>query len=219
MTILYIKTHNVTGLKYFGKSMRSDESFDTYRGSGKYWLNHIKKHGYDVTTTIFAKFDETVEEQRKLLVETALKFSIDNDIVKSKDWANLKFENGLDGNPKGIEFSEETHKKWKLRSSGENNPMYNNGEKVSGTKNGRHKDNFTGDIEEIGKKISEKIKGKKTWNYGKKNIYSDDVIKKMSDAKKDKPQPRMECPYCGREGAICWIKGHHMKKCKENNID
>lgn len=33
--------------------------------------------------------------------EIALKFSEENNIVKSKESANMKTENGLDGNPKG----------------------------------------------------------------------------------------------------------------------
>lgn len=44
---LYEKIHNKTGLKYFGKTTQNPY---TYQGSGKRWKNHIKKHGYDVTT-------------------------------------------------------------------------------------------------------------------------------------------------------------------------
>ena len=47
---LYIKTHNKTGLKYLGKTTKKDQH--KYKGSGKYWLKHIRKHGYDVTTEI-----------------------------------------------------------------------------------------------------------------------------------------------------------------------
>jgi len=53
MTIyyLYIKTHNITGLKYLGYTKRKDPY--KYKGSGDYWTKHINKHGYDVTTEIF----------------------------------------------------------------------------------------------------------------------------------------------------------------------
>jgi hypothetical protein len=37
-----------------------------------------------------------------MLIETAEKFSEDNNIVKSKEWANHIPENGLDGYPKGV---------------------------------------------------------------------------------------------------------------------
>ena len=35
---LYVKTHNVTGLKYFGKTTRNPL---TTNGSGVYWKSHI----------------------------------------------------------------------------------------------------------------------------------------------------------------------------------
>lgn len=86
---LYVKTHNITGLKYFGKTIRKDPH--KYKGSGKRWKNHIKKHGYNVTTDIIGEYTDI--EQCKI---HALKFSIDNNIVESNEWANLKNE-VLDG--------------------------------------------------------------------------------------------------------------------------
>ena len=101
MTIyLYVKQHSITGLKYFGKT----ESIDPfkYNGSGIYWINHTKKHGRQHIKTIeIWGFDDI-----NLCKDFALKFSEENNIVESKDWANLKVENGLDGNPKGFKFQE-----------------------------------------------------------------------------------------------------------------
>lgn len=37
---LYIKIHNVTGLKYFGKTTKNNP--EKYTGSGKHWKRHIK---------------------------------------------------------------------------------------------------------------------------------------------------------------------------------
>jgi hypothetical protein len=94
-TYLYIKTHNVTGLKYFGKTTNDPTN---YRGSGTYWTDHIKKHGYDCTTEILGFFTDKEE-----CTQIAIKFSQENDIVNSVDinkkkiWANLVEENGLDG--------------------------------------------------------------------------------------------------------------------------
>jgi hypothetical protein len=101
MITLYIKTHNKTGLKYFGKTTKNN--IFKYRGSGKYWLRHIKKYGNDVTTEIIKIFDN--EENCK---QFAIDFSIKNNIVESKEWANLRMENGLDGAPVGNTFSKET---------------------------------------------------------------------------------------------------------------
>ena len=92
ITRLYVKTHNVTGLKYFGKTIQKD--YNKYRGSGVYWEQHIRKHGYDVTTEILGEF---TEDDDTWLTFYACEFSEVNDIVNSSDWANLKPENGKDG--------------------------------------------------------------------------------------------------------------------------
>lgn len=87
---LYIKTHIVTGLKYFGKTTRAD--INSYRGSGTYWLNHIKKHGYHVITELYGEYN--CQETASL---SAIKFSIDNNIVDSNEWANLELEDAKNG--------------------------------------------------------------------------------------------------------------------------
>ena len=89
-TYLYVKTHNVTGLKYFGKTTNLDPV--SYRGSGTYWINHIKKHGYDVTTEIIGYYRDRDE-----CVKAARKFSRDFMIVESEGWANLIDEYGVGG--------------------------------------------------------------------------------------------------------------------------
>ena len=88
-TFLYVKTHNATGLKYFGKTIRTNPH--KYKGSGTFWNRHLAVHGYDVTTEIIGYFTDEV-----LCKHIALDFSVKHDIVKSRDWANLKFEK-LDG--------------------------------------------------------------------------------------------------------------------------
>lgn len=95
-TYLYVKEHTVTKLKYFGKTTKKDPS--KYRGSGKYWLNHLKVHGNIVTTKIIGYYEDENE-----CMATAIKFSIDNNIVDAVDkdgkkiWANQVIENGIDG--------------------------------------------------------------------------------------------------------------------------
>lgn len=97
-TYLYIKTHNVTGLKYFGKTTSNRKR---YRGSGHYWVRHIKKHGYDVTTEILGYFTDQDE-----CMNFAIDFSVKNDIVNSSLWANERIENGLDGGDTTTQKSE-----------------------------------------------------------------------------------------------------------------
>ena len=94
-TTLYIKTHNVTGLKYFGKTTGNPHE---YRGSGIYWTAHLRKHGYDVTTEVLGYYTDKDE-----CTNAANLFSIENNIVKAvnednkKIWANQIIENGTDG--------------------------------------------------------------------------------------------------------------------------
>lgn len=88
-TYLYVKTHNITGLKYFGKTVKDPIK---YKGSGKRWINHIQKHGYDVTTEIVGYYTDRCECEN-----AALQFSKQNNIVESIEWANLCLENGSDG--------------------------------------------------------------------------------------------------------------------------
>ena len=104
MIYLYVKTHNITGLKYFGKTTRGNPH--AYRGSGKYWQNHLNKYGVNVSTEIVGIF---MCEQE--CVEFAIKFSKENDIVNSEKWANLIYENGLDGAPPGNIVSVVTRQK------------------------------------------------------------------------------------------------------------
>lgn len=104
MIYLYIKTHNKTGLKYFGKTANNDPH--SYQGSGRYWKRHIAKHGYDVTTEILGCFENDED-----CTKVAISFSIEHGIVNSPEWANLREENGLDGAPKGNFVSEETRSK------------------------------------------------------------------------------------------------------------
>ena len=99
-TYLYVKTHNITGLKYFGKTTKSNPH--AYKGFGNYWLNHLKIHGKDISTEIIGFFENKDE-----CMKAALKFSEDNNIVNALDedgkkvWANQIIENGLDGGDTG----------------------------------------------------------------------------------------------------------------------
>lgn len=97
MTIyLYVKRHTKTGLLYFGKTTKKDPY--KYTGSGKYWLNHITKHGKEYVDTVWLMEFTNVEE----CCSYAEQFSTENDIANSSSWANLKPETGLDGgSPKG----------------------------------------------------------------------------------------------------------------------
>jgi hypothetical protein len=87
---LYVKTHNTTGLKYLGKTVRED--YHSYPGSGKRWIRHLKEHGFDYSTEILL-----ATEDKQEFKETAIFFSKLWNIVSSDKWANLRIEEGDGG--------------------------------------------------------------------------------------------------------------------------
>jgi hypothetical protein len=118
MYYLYIKTHNVTGLKYLGYTSRSD--YHTYLGSGLYWRRHLAYHGHDYSTSILLATDS-----KQSIKVTGGFYSNLYNIVESKEWANLKPEDGMGGTHIVTEEQKlKQSKKMKGRYGGEKNPMY-----------------------------------------------------------------------------------------------
>jgi hypothetical protein len=159
---LYVKTHNITGLKYFGKTISDPFS---YNGSGLLWGQHIEEYGYDISTEIVGEFDDY-----KKCLEFALNFSLENDIVESIEWANLKLET-LDGGWDHInslskkERTEKWHKWWNSLSEEERSEI-NKKKSRPGELNGmygvKRESPFKGSVhtEESKQKISETNKNK-----------------------------------------------------------
>jgi len=104
---LYIK--RINDLWYFGKSSKGN--VDSYPGSGKIWRDKMKKYGKDAIVTEWVS-DWYYDEAE--IREVALAFSIENDIIDSPKWANLKLENGMDGGP----FPHTIESKRKISQSG-----------------------------------------------------------------------------------------------------
>lgn len=116
-TYLYIKTHNKTKLKYFGKTIKNPNK---YKGSGQYWLRHLDKNGNDVLTEILGYYTDKSE-----CLNAALEFSAKYNIVESNEWANLRVES-LDG---GDTSQTENYKKslHKISEHGKKCRWWNNG--------------------------------------------------------------------------------------------
>lgn len=181
-TYLYIKTHNITGLKYFGKTTGNPEK---YQGSGKYWLNHLKIHGNDVSTKILGFFESKDE-----CINAATKFSTDNNIINSvnkegkKSWANQINENGLDGGNTGRTIynlhSEET--KRKISESNKGKLPWNTG------KTGVTSGNRTPRTAEQKEKISKSLTGRSR---------SVDAVKKTADKLRGRKRPEISRALTG----------------------
>lgn len=167
-TYLYIKTHNKTGLKYFGKTTKDPYQ---YRGSGKRWLAHLKKHGTDVLTEVLGYY---VTEQECL--HTAMAFSKENNIVESVQWANMIDENGLDGGATGrtnyTPMSNDT--KRKISESKKRQTPWNTGLR------GQNPGNKHPKTQEQKQKISKSLTGRKR---------SPESIAKTADALRGRKRP------------------------------
>lgn len=87
-----IKIHSKTGLKYLCYTQSTGMYYDNYKGSGKHWKNHLKKHGNDITTIMIFESDDYAEF-KKYSIEKSIEFNI----VDSDEWANLRQEDGTGG--------------------------------------------------------------------------------------------------------------------------
>lgn len=90
-------------MKYLGKTKQNPYK---YKGSGKYWLRHLKKYGNYVETKILFQ-SENNEDIKKM----GLLYSNLWNITVSKNWANLVEESGTGGDtsnsPKYIKAKKE----------------------------------------------------------------------------------------------------------------
>lgn len=201
MYYLYVKTHNITGLKYLGQTKQSDPNI--YKGSGKYWKNHINIHGYDVTTEILFQTNSKIE-----LIEKGIYYSKLWNIVESKEWANLTEENGYGGNG--------SHWKGKRRSIESRLKMSETRIKnktFSGIKNPMHGKKH---LEETKRLQSLRMKGK---NIGSKNgMYGkprNDLIERNKKGKgKHWYTNGIQSKQCfPNEVPVGWLKGRSFQNC------
>ncbi len=175
MTIyyLYIKTHNKTGLKYLGQTIRNPYE---YNGSGNYWKRHLQKYGNDVITEIIAAFDNLDD------LKVAGQFwSKKWNIIESNEWANLEEENGNGGS---TFRSEKTRQKLSIFRTGKIHTEETK-RRMSEQRKGRipwnkgktgYKSKPASEERKI--KISLALKGKVPWNKGKIDCFSEESIQK-----------------------------------------
>lgn len=192
---LYKKTHNKTGLKYLGKTEKDPFK---YKGSGKRWKAHLKKHGNDVTTEVLGVY-ETIEDFRK----DAIRISEELKVVSSNDWANLKIEEGDGGNTaqfidysilnrgRGLTYEErygeiKAKELRKVRSStlGKN----------SASRKGKTLVDLYGE-----KKAAEITEANRIKHVGKVTPHSDETKLKISAARMGYKSPRVCCVLCRKE--------------------
>ena len=148
---LYVKTHNITKLKYLGVTIQNPYK---YSGSGLYWKRHLNQYGNSITTDILLATNDFSD-----LSQTAMFFSKIFNIVKSKEYANLCEECGkgtyhpskstkekLRNSRLGKTLSQESKNKISIANKG--NSPWNKGKRLSSLTE-THK-----------QKISKSLKGK-----------------------------------------------------------
>lgn len=208
MFYLYLKTHNQTGLKYLGYTKNDPIK---YRGSGKYWTDHIKKHGYDVTTEVLFQSENIDEISNK-----GKEYSLLWNIVDNKSFANLCEEDGnkLYGkaniNFRGHPQSESTRIKISKNNGRGNAGKFGMHHPAYGHKVCNHHD-------KILENAREKLKEKGAWNKGMIGIsqHTEETKQKMSIAKLGIAKPKIQCPHCGKFGGKPAMIRFHFDNCKE----
>lgn len=204
MIYLYIKTHNQTGLKYLGKTIRDPHK---YKGSGKRWIAHLKKHGNDVKTEIIAKFN-TNEELKKFSIPLSEQLNI----VDSNEWANLKLESGDGGDTsKHIDYSKlnrgkgQTYEqRYGVEKAVELKKLRS--QKLSETRKGKTYKEIHG--EEYAKQLKKKRSEDRTkYNTGRKHAHS--TIEKIRLKAKNRQYLKCCCLICQKEISVNNISNHH----------
>lgn len=129
-TRLYIKQCAHCDKKYYGKS--TSNNIENYEGSGKLWKLHLKKHN---CKSIHLWNSNWYYDEDSIKAD-AKRFSIENNIIKSDKWFNLKEENGIDGGDNSVFIDYSIMSKL---FSGDNNPAKKPGvgEKISKSLKGR----------------------------------------------------------------------------------
>jgi len=200
-TYLYIKQHSNTGLKYFGKSTRSEKGMLKYNGSGLHWKRHIKKHGSQVVTIWYYLF-----ENEKECSEFALFFSEILDIVNSPDWANLIVENGMSGAPTGSVISQERRDKIKKSRTGKalgpqsKETCLKKSLAMMGKNTGPHT-------------TEHKLKNSNSKKGIPRIPFTAEHRLKISISNLGKCREWLICPHCGKEGRAAGMRRWHFKNC------
>jgi len=185
-TTLLVMEHNITGMKYFCKTTLINR-VHRYKGSGIAWLKHLKEHGLDVNVGVLGFY---VDEDRCL--DAAKKFSEENNIVDSNEWANIIPETGRNGcsmkgerNPFfGKKHTPETAERLRLQKIGKsvNKGAYQSPEKrakISASLKGRKNPAVSARLK--GQKLSEETK-RKIGEASKGRVASDETREKIRQA-------------------------------------
>ena len=173
---IYITTNKINGRKYIGqKNYDKHGKWKNYLGSGRAFLEAVNLYGKDNFEKEVIAIAYNPDELNELENHYINKY----DAVNDKLYYNI-VEGG--GTVTGLKHSEYTKKLLSAKFSGKNNYFY--GKRYIGKDNPFYNKNHS---EESRAKMSESHIGKIPWCKGKKGIFSDETLKRMSEAKKGIP--------------------------------
>ena len=189
-----IKEHNTTGLRYLCVTSKDDHN--SYKGSGKYWTTHIKKHGYDVTTTVIFE-----SPQQHIFDAKSFEISKEYDVVNSQQWANLCHETGFKKSVLGLRHTEESKVKMSRSSKRLSGWKHTEESKILMAKAAKSQTHLPM-TEAARKKLSQSNKGKPR-------------SKAQHDATLKAHRVTLVCPYCGHIGNyLPTMYRWHFEKCR-----
>lgn len=168
------KTINlINGWEYIGVHS-TNKLDDGYLGSGVYIRRAVEKYGRQNFTRQILSFHNTLYEA----------FDREADLVTvDYIWGGNTYNLRTGGCKKQkYKWSDEQKRNLVLNRSykGSKNPNFGNGYKQSGERNGRHHQNYKGDVRSVGRKISSKLK-QSTLNKKENNPASKLYHIKMAD--------------------------------------
>lgn len=169
---IYVTVNMINGKKYIGqKKFDRQGKWKTYIGSGIAFKHAVKKHGAEHFKTFVIDYANSPEE----LNDLENKYTVTLNCVKSKNYYNL-VEGG--GTVTGLKFSKKTLDRLGELATGENNYFY--GKQYFGIENGFYGKSHT---LESRKAMSEQHKGQVPWSKGRVNVFSEESLTKMRNAK------------------------------------
>ena len=182
-------------------------------GSGTYWQKHIKKHGRQYIKTLEVwGFDN-----EELCREFALKFSLKNNIVESKEWANLVIEDGISCPARFFtkELRAQIGAKVSLSNKGRSHSQET---KLKIGNSNRNKIRSIETIEKLklshmGLKQSEESNIKRR-NALKNKKRDPEIGLKISNSKKGIIPKQTQCPHCNKTGSLTTMYRWHFDNCK-----
>lgn len=208
-TYLMVKQHEITGLKYFCKTIRKNPY--EYRGSGIFWNRHIKIYGIDNIKTIWCELFTNEND----LIEFATLFSDFYDVVNSNEWANLIIEDGLTGflseNSKIIQ-KERIKNKTHHFLSGNIQKAY----QLNRVENGTHVW-LSGDQQrKVQNALVLQNKHRFCNSDYQRNVSINSNAKRLADGSHNAIQI-YKCPHCDKSGKGLAMFRHHFNNCKRAN--